>query len=78
LTGLLFSVIFLAEEVEAKNFVLIYWAPGMEEASGATAYPPRKGGNHTFSSAVSCTIGICTYAFGALAKSQLKIALSIS
>jgi hypothetical protein len=53
----------LAEEVEAKNFVLTYRAPGIEEASGATAYPPRKGGTHTFSSAVGCTIGIFTYAF---------------
>ena len=64
LTNLLFSAMFLAEEVEAKNLVLIYGAPGVEEASGATGYLPRKGGNHTFGSYGGCRIGDSTYAFG--------------
>ena len=75
LTDLLFSVMFLAEEVEAKNFVLIYGAPGMEEASGATTYPPRKGGSHTFDSCGGCRIGISTTLLSPSAKSQLRIAL---
>jgi hypothetical protein len=55
---------FLAEEVEAKNFVPTYGAPGVEEASGATGYVPRKGGNYTFNSCGGCRIGDVTYAFG--------------
>jgi hypothetical protein len=62
---LLFSAMFLAEEVEAKNFVLIYGAPGVEEASGATAYlPTKKGRKPYFRFCGGCTIGISTYAFG--------------
>ncbi len=75
LTDLLFSVMLLAEEVEAENFVLIYGAPRVEGASGATAYLLRQGGNHTFGSGGGCRISDSTYALGPPTKSQLRIAL---
>ena len=42
---MLFAVMVLAREVEAKNFVLLYRAPGKKGASGATSYLPSKGGS---------------------------------